>query len=89
MDIEYTDKIMRNVVVVLLLGWLLWNASVFEAPYPIRSVNLYPYPGWRFLIIFMVFLGAVWCPRVGLAAALVAFFYLSDMKILLQSFKSS
>lgn len=86
MMLEKVDTIARNVVIVLLFAWLLWNGSVLEAPYPIGSVNLYPYPGWRLLILLTVFMGALWCPRVGIAAAFVAFFYLSDMKMLIKKF---
>ena len=44
------------------------------------------YPWWRIMVIFLVVSSAVWCPRVGILIALIAFFYLSDMNTLITPF---
>jgi hypothetical protein len=41
------------------------------------------------LTVLLVLAGAVWCPRVGILAALVVFFYLGDMQTLLTPFAST
>jgi hypothetical protein len=80
------EKMLRTGVVVFVLAYVLFFSSVFEATYPTRLVELYAYPWWRLLIVSLVGLGAWWCPRVGLALALAAFFYLNDIHILTTPF---
>jgi fumarate reductase subunit D len=80
------DKALRNAVVVLVLAYVLFFGSVFEATYPTRLVELYAYPWWRLLVVLLVGLGAWWCPRVGLAIGFAAFFYLNDIHTLTTPF---
>ena len=80
------EQMLRVLVVVGVLSYVLFFGSVFEAHYPTRLVELYAYPWWRLLIVLLVALGAWWCPRVGLALAAAAFFYLNDMSILTSPF---
>jgi hypothetical protein len=80
------DKALRNLVVVFVLAYVLFFGSVFEATYPTRLVELYAYPWWRLAIVGLVGLGAWWCPRVGLALAIAAFFYLNDIHTLTTPF---
>ena len=76
------DTLLRSVVILCILGFVLVNGTVFENHYPSSSVELYNYPLWRFLIVFLVIVGAWWCPYIGLATATAAFFYLGDMHTL-------
>jgi len=76
------DSILRLIILTGILGFILLNGSIFEEKYPHSSVELYMFPWWRFLIVFLVIAGAAWCPYVGLATATAAFLYLNDMHIL-------
>ena len=80
------DILLRSVLILIILGFVLLNGTVFENHYPTNSVELYNYPLWRFLIVFLVIAGTWWCPYVGLATATAAFFYLGDMHTLTNSF---
>ena len=80
------EQMLRVLVVVLVLSYVLFFGSVFEAHYPAQLVELYAYPWWRLLVVLIVALGAWWCPRVGLALAAATFFYLNDMSILTSPF---
>jgi hypothetical protein len=77
---------LRTGVTVLILAYVLFFGSVFEATYPTRIVELYAMPWWRLVVVILVGIGAWWCPRVGLALAVAAFFYLNDMHILTSPF---
>jgi hypothetical protein len=83
------DTVLRTIIIVSILGFVLVNGTVFENHYPSSSVELYNYPLWRFLIVFLVIVGAWWCPYVGLATATAAFFYLGDMHTLTIPFTNS
>ncbi len=83
------EKMLRTGVTVAVLVYILFYSSVFEAQYPTRLVELYAYPWWRLLIVSLVAIGAWWCPRVGLALAVAAFFYLNDMHILTSPFANT
>ena len=77
---------LRTTITVFVLAYVLFFGSVFEATYPTRFVELYALPWWRLVIVSLVGIGAWWCPRVGLALAIAAFFYLNDMHILTTPF---
>ena len=83
------EKMLRTGVVVVIVLYVILFGSVFEAHYPTRVVELYAYPWWRLLIVSLVAIGAWWCPRVGLALAVAAFFYLNDMHILTSPFANA
>jgi hypothetical protein len=83
------EKHLRTGVTGVVLLYILFYSSVFEAHYPTRVVELYAYPWWRLLIVSLVALGAWWCPRVGLALAVAVFFYLNDMHILTSPFTNA
>ena len=42
-------------------------------------VALWEYPAWRFLLLFTIWLGAEWCPRVGVMTATAVVFYVVNM----------
>jgi len=68
---------------------LVMYSTVFEQEYHTKLVDLYMYPLWRFLVILLVLFASLWCPRVAVVVALVAFFYLADMYTLLTPFAST
>ena len=78
-----TDGVFRALFVVILAFVAVKYSTLFEESYHRRLTSLYVYPWWRFLIVFLVLSAAIWCPRVGIVMALVAFFYLSDMNTLM------
>lgn len=82
------EEALRTGVTVLVLAYVLLFGSVFEATYPTRIVELYAQPWWRLMIVGLVGIGAYWCPRVGLALALAAFFQLNDMHTLTSPFQT-
>jgi hypothetical protein len=55
---------------------------VFGSVYSDKLRVAYMYPWWRLLVVGLVGIGAWWCPRVGLALALVVFFYFNSMAAL-------
>ena len=83
------ERFLRTAVTVIILGYVAFYSSVFEASYPTRMVELYAFPWWRLIVVSLVILGTWWCPRVGLAMAVAVFFYLNDMEILTSPFISS
>lgn len=76
------EEILRTGTTIILLLFVIFHASVFGSTYPERLQLLYMYPWWRMLVVGLVGLGAWWCPRVGLALALVVFFYFNTMAAL-------
>ncbi len=80
---------LRIGVIVLIVTYILFVSSVFEASYPTRLVELYVYPWWRLLLVILVAIGAWWDSRVGIVLAIAVFFYLNDMHILTNPFLTS
>jgi len=78
-----TDGVFRTIVVIIAAIVIVKYGTLFEEEYNVRLTDLYIYPWWRIIIVFLIIAGAVWCPRVGILVALVMFFYLSDMNILM------
>lgn len=78
-----TDGIFRALAVFLIAFVAIKYSTLFEESYSRKLTDLYVYPWWRFLVVFLVLSAAIWCPRVGILMALVAFFYLSDMNTLI------
>jgi succinate dehydrogenase hydrophobic anchor subunit len=83
------NGILESITLTLIIAYILFYGSVFEASYPKEIVELYSHPWWRILVIILVALGISWCPRIGLAMALAVFLYLNDMDILTSPFLSS
>ncbi len=78
-----TDGIFRALSVLFATIIIVLYSSLFEEEYNKKLTNLYIYPWWRFLIVFLLITSAIWCPRVGILIASIVFFYLSDMNTLL------
>ena len=77
------DSILRTIVVVLVCIFIVRNASLYEEEYNRKLIDLYVYPWWRILIVLLLIASACWCPTVSIVIALLTFFYLSDMNILI------
>jgi hypothetical protein len=80
------DGIFRPIAVVLAGLIIVRYSSLFEEEYTQKLTDLYIMPWWRILIVLLVLTSAIWCPRVGILVALIVFFYLSDMNLLIQPF---
>jgi len=78
-----SDGIFRAVMVLLIIAFIIPYSSVFEEEYHSKLAHLYTYPWWRILVVLLLLAGASWCPRVGILLAIVVFFYLSDMNLLI------
>ena len=78
-----TDEVVQPLVILFAVVVIIQYSSVFEQEYHTKLINLYMYPWWRMLIIFLVISAAIWCPRIGILVAVVVFFYLSDMNLLI------
>lgn len=76
------DHFLRNLVVVLIAGYVLLKGSVFEASYPHAVVELYDHPWWRLMVVLLLAVGTWWCPRVGLVLGIAVYLYLNDMDLL-------
>jgi hypothetical protein len=83
-----TDEVVQPLIILFAVVVIIQYSSVFEQEYHTKLINLYMYPWWRMLIIFLVISAAVWNPRIGILVALVVFFYLSDMNTLITPFPS-
>lgn len=79
------DGVMRILATATFFIWNTFEGSVFESPYSMAQVKLYEYPIWRLALVFLVFLAALWCPKVGAMVAVAVFFYLEDLQKLTQS----
>jgi len=81
-----TDGIFRALAVFVLAIVIVKYSALFEEEYSKKLTDLYITPWWRLLVVLLVLTSALWCPRVGILVALVVFFYLSDMNILIRPF---
>jgi len=78
-----TDSILRIIIVILASIFIVRYASLYEEEYNKKLIDLYIYPWWRILIVFLLIASAYWCPTVSIVIALLTFFYLSDMNTLI------
>lgn len=84
LQFESTAEGYLRAALVLFLAVLVFHYStVFEKEYNATLLDLYTYPWWRFLLVFLMITATLWCPRVGIVMALLVFLYLSDMSVLL------
>jgi hypothetical protein len=75
------DTIIQFIVVALFFGWNLLEGSVFENEYPHAMVNLYQYPIWRVLLVFLLFIAIDWSPPVAIMLSYTIFFYIMDIEV--------
>ena len=78
-----SDGFFQALIILFATFILIQYSSLFEQEYHSKLIDLYVYPWWRILVIFLVIASAFWCPRISLLIALVVFFYLSDMNTLI------
>jgi len=76
------DGVIRLLFLFIIGFVFIYYSSLLEEEYHQKLAQLYLYPWWRFLVVFLVITSAVWCPRVGILVAFVVFFYLNDMNTL-------
>ena len=73
------DAGLRMIVILGLLGWNAFEALSLRTPYPSSMVALWDSPVWRMLLLFIVWVGAEWCPRVGLMTGVAVVMYIVNM----------
>jgi hypothetical protein len=73
------DAILRMIVILGLLGWNAFEALSLRTPYPSSMVALWDSPIWRIMLLFIVWVGAEWCPRVGLMTGMAVVMYIVNM----------
>ena len=73
------DAAMRMILVLFFVGWNAIEALSLRTPYPSTMVALWHSPMWRFIFLMAVWLGAEWCPRVGIMSAIAVVFYAVNM----------
>ena len=64
------DTIINYTMIVILILWNWMVSTKLETPYPELLVELYAIPITRIFLLLFVLLAAVWCPMVGVLAAL-------------------
>jgi hypothetical protein len=83
-----TENGLRIGLLFAIIAVIVFNSTLFEEEYTEKLMNLYVYPWWRFLLVFLVISSAVWSPELGIFIALAVFFYLNDMNTLVQPIAS-
>jgi fumarate reductase subunit D len=78
------DQTIRQIVIVLLIGWLLFYGLIYNKEYPDKLVALYHEPWWKLLLVGLVILSAFWSPLVSALLAFTVLLYFSDMDTLTQ-----
>lgn len=73
------DAGLRLIVVLGLLGWNAFEALSLRTPYPSNMIALWESPVWRIMLLFIVWLGAEWCPRVGVMTSIAVVMYIVNM----------
>ena len=79
------EQVLKMLVVGVLFVYAILVSTVFEVKYPIALVEMYPYPWWRALLVVLVVAGWQWSPLIGVLLAVIVFFYLHDMFILMDN----
>ena len=73
------DASLRMIVILGLMGWNAFEALSLRTPYPSSIVVLWESPLWRMMLLFIVWVGAEWCPRVGLMTGVAVVMYIVNM----------
>jgi hypothetical protein len=64
------DTSLKVGIIICLFLWNVLVSTRLETPYPESLVEVYALPFTRILLLALVLLSALWCPTVGLMAAL-------------------
>jgi len=78
-DIGIVDGTLRMILILGLMGWNAFEALSLRTPYPSSMVALWESPVWRIALLFTVWLGAEWCPRIGLMTGMAVVMYIVNM----------
>ena len=73
------DGVFRLILVLVLLGWNVFEGLSLRTPYPAPMVALWASPLWRVLLLLTIWIGAEWCPRVGVLTAVAVLMYIVNM----------
>ena len=73
------DMSLRLIIILGLLGWNVFEGLSLRTPYPSSMVALWDSPIWRMMLLFIVWVGAEWCPRVGLMTGMAVVMYIVNM----------
>lgn len=73
------DLFLRMFIVLALFGWNVFEGLSLRTPYPGTIVALWDSPLWRFGLLLSIYLGAEWCPNVGIMTAIAVVCYIVDM----------
>jgi hypothetical protein len=78
-NVGVVDGALRIIVILGLLGWNAFEALSLRTPYPSTMVALWESPIWRMTLLFIVWLGAEWCPRIGVMTGIAVVMYIVNM----------
>jgi hypothetical protein len=78
-NVGVVDGTLRIIVILGLLGWNAFEALSLRTPYPSTMVALWESPIWRMTLLFIVWLGAEWCPRIGVMTGIAVVMYIVNM----------
>ena len=78
-NVGVVDGALRLIVILGLLGWNAFEALSLRTPYPSTMVSLWESPIWRMTLLFIVWLGAEWCPRIGVMTGIAVVMYIVNM----------
>lgn len=73
------DAGLRLVMIIVLFGWNVFESLALRTAYPLTLVSLWDSRIWRLIFLITVWLGAEWCPRVGILTALGVAMYIANM----------
>ena len=77
------DSVARVLAATVLLLWCVLEGTHLERPYSPDLVEFYSLPLTRLVLIAAVILLSIWCPRVGISAALAYAFLAADLNFFL------
>jgi hypothetical protein len=75
----FMDMFLRLTLILFFIGWNVFEGLSLRTPYPGQMVVSWESPLWRFALLLAVWLGAEWCPRVGLMTGLAVVMYIANM----------
>jgi hypothetical protein len=76
---NFLDMSLRIVIIFILLGWNVFESLALRMAYPSTMIALWESPLWRIALLFSVWLGAEWCPRIGILTGIAVSMYIANM----------